>query len=61
MQSILNLYILHHKRILDFLEIPLSIKGYGHVKEKNMKIAETKWDTSLEKIINSRFMFSYSI
>jgi indolepyruvate ferredoxin oxidoreductase len=44
----------NHKRILDFLEIPLSIKGYGHVKEKNMKIAETKWDKSLEKIINSR-------
>ena len=44
----------NHKRVLDFLEIPLSIKGYGHIKEKNMKIAETKWDTSLEKIIKSK-------
>ena len=43
----------NHKKILDFLEIPLSIKGYGHVKEKNMKLAETKWDKSLEKIIKS--------
>ena len=43
----------NHNKILEFLEIPLSIKGYGHVKEKNMKLAETKWDKSLEKIIKS--------
>ena len=48
-----NLDQSNHKKILDFLEIPLSIKGYGHVKEKNMKLAETKWDKSLEKIIKS--------
>ena len=30
----------NHKKIIDFLEIPLSIKGYGHVKEKNMKMTK---------------------
>ena len=44
----------NHKKIIDFLEIPLSIKGYGHVKEKNMKIAYTQWDNSLEKLTNSK-------
>ena len=44
----------NHKKIIDFLEIPLSIKGYGHVKEKNMKIADTQWDNSLEKLTNSK-------
>ena len=43
----------NRKKILEFLEIPLSIKGYGHVKEKNMKIAESKWDISLDKIIKN--------
>ena len=25
----------NYKKIIEFLDIPLSIKGYGHVKEKN--------------------------
>ena len=35
-------------------DIPLSIKGYGHVKEKNIKIAEQKWDKSFDKILNNQ-------
>jgi hypothetical protein len=31
----------------------LSIKGYGHVKEKNMDEAEAKWDPTLDKIISN--------
>ena len=32
-------------------DIPLSIKGYGHVKEKNIINAENKWDKTLNKIL----------
>ena len=41
----------NYKKIIEFLDIPLSIKGYGHIKEKNMNIAEAKWDQALEKLI----------
>ena len=41
----------NYKKIIEFLDIPLSIKGYGHVKEKNIKIAEEKWDKTFGKII----------
>ena len=44
----------NYKKIIEFLDIPLSIKGYGHVKEKNIKIAEQKWDKSFDKILNSQ-------
>jgi len=43
----------NHSKIIEFLDIPLSIKGYGHVKEKNMDNAELKWDPALDKIINN--------
>ena len=43
----------NHNKIIDFLDIPLSIKGYGHVKEKNMDEAEAKWDPTLDKIISN--------
>ena len=43
----------NHTKIIEFLDIPLSIKGYGHVKEKNMDNAELKWDPALDKIINN--------
>jgi indolepyruvate ferredoxin oxidoreductase len=45
-----NLSENNYEKIIDFLDIPLSIKGYGHVKEKNMIIAEDKWDKTLDKI-----------
>ena len=44
----------NYNKIIEFLDIPLSIKGYGHVKEKNMNIAEKKWDIAFEKIINNK-------
>ena len=44
----------NYKKIIEFLDIPLSIKGYGHVKEKNIKIAEEKWDKSFDKILNNQ-------
>ncbi len=44
----------NYKKIIEFLDIPLSIKGYGHVKEKNIKIAEQKWDKSFDKILNNQ-------
>ena len=44
----------NYKKIIEFLDIPLSIKGYGHVKEKNIKIAEQKWDESFDKILNDQ-------
>jgi len=44
----------NYNKIIEFLDIPLSIKGYGHVKEKNMNIAEKKWDIAFEKIINKK-------
>ena len=44
----------NHKKILDFLEIPLSIKGYGHVKEKSMDKAELDWEPNFEKIIKNK-------
>jgi hypothetical protein len=44
----------NHNKIIDFLDIPLSIKGYGHVKEKNMDEAEAKWDPALDKISNNK-------
>ena len=45
-----NLNENNYKKIMDFLDIPLSIKGYGHVKEKNMITAEDKWDKTLDRI-----------
>ena len=44
----------NYNKIIEFLDIPLSIKGYGHVKEKNMNIAEKKWDIAFDKIINNK-------
>ena len=44
----------NHSQIIEFLEIPLSIKGYGHVKEKSMDKAELDWEPNLEKIINNK-------
>ena len=44
----------NYKKVIEFLEIPLSIKGYGHVKEKNMKLAETQWEQSLEKLFKDK-------
>ena len=44
----------NYKKVIEFLEIPLSIKGYGHVKEKNMKLAETQWEQSLEKLFKNK-------
>jgi indolepyruvate ferredoxin oxidoreductase len=46
-----NLNENNYEKIINFLDIPLSIKGYGHVKEKNMIIAENKWDKTLDKIL----------
>ena len=46
-----NLNENNFQKFIDFLDIPLSIKGYGHVKEKNMISAENKWDKALDKII----------
>lgn len=43
----------NHNKIIEFLDIPLSIKGYGHVKEKNMDEAEEKWNPTLDKIISN--------
>jgi indolepyruvate ferredoxin oxidoreductase len=34
----------------DLLNAALNIKGYGHVKEKNIKIYEEKWNSFLRKI-----------
>ena len=34
----------------DLINAALSIKGYGHVKEKNIKLYEEKWDSFLRKI-----------
>ncbi len=46
----------NYEKIMDFLDIPLSIKGYGHIKEKNMDIAEAQWDKTLYKLfINKSF------
>ena len=45
-----NLNENNYKKIMDFLDIPLSIKGYGHVKEKNMITAEDKWEKTLDRI-----------
>ena len=44
----------NYKKIIEFLDIPLSIKGYGHVKEKNINIAEEKWDKSFDKILTDQ-------
>ena len=44
----------NHSQIIEFLEIPLSIKGYGHVKEKSMDKAELDWEPNFEKIINNK-------
>ena len=44
----------NYNKIIEFLDIPLSIKGYGHVKEKNMNIAEKKWDIAFEKITDNK-------
>ena len=49
-----NLNENNHSQIIEFLEIPLSIKGYGHVKEKSMDKAELDWKTNFEKIINNK-------
>jgi indolepyruvate ferredoxin oxidoreductase len=46
-----NLNENNFQKFIDFLDIPLSIKGYGHVKEKNMISAENKWDKALDKIL----------
>ena len=46
-----NLNENNYEKFVDFLDIPLSIKGYGHVKEKNMINAENKWDKTLNKIL----------
>ena len=46
-----NLNENNYEKFIDFLDIPLSIKGYGHVKEKNMINAENKWDKTLNKIL----------
>ena len=46
-----NLNENNYEKFVDFLDIPLSIKGYGHVKEKNMINAENKWDKTLDKIL----------
>ena len=34
----------------DLINAALNIKGYGHVKEKNIKIYEEKWNSFLRKI-----------
>ena len=44
----------NHSQIIEFLEIPLSIKGYGHVKEKSMDKAELDWEPNFEKIIKNK-------
>ncbi len=49
-----NLNENNHSQIIEFLEIPLSIKGYGHVKEKSMDRAELDWESNFEKIINNK-------
>ena len=49
-----NLNENNHSQIIEFLEIPLSIKGYGHVKEKSMDKAELNWEPNFEKIINNK-------
>ena len=49
-----NLNENNHPQIIEFLEIPLSIKGYGHVKEKSMDRAELDWESNFEKIINNK-------
>ena len=49
-----NLNENNHSQIIEFLEIPLSIKGYGHVKEKSMDKAELDWKINFEKIINNK-------
>ena len=49
-----NLNENNHSQIIEFLEIPLSIKGYGHVKEKSMDKAELDWKTNFDKIINNK-------
>ena len=49
-----NLNENNHSQIIEFLEIPLSIKGYGHVKAKSMDKAELDWKTNFEKIINNK-------
>jgi len=49
-----NLNENNHSQIIEFLEIPLSIKGYGHVKEKSMDRAELDWEPNFEKIIKNK-------
>ena len=49
-----NLNENNHSQIIEFLEIPLSIKGYGHVKEKSMDKAELDWEPNFEKIIKNK-------
>ena len=34
----------------DLLNNALKIKGYGHIKERNIKLFESKWDSFLDKI-----------
>ena len=34
----------NHATAVEIARIPDQIKGYGHVKERNLKAARTRWD-----------------
>ena len=39
----------NHKQAVELAQIPQQIKGFGHVKERNLRIARTQWDTARTK------------
>ena len=45
-----NISITNYNICEDLINAALNIKGYGHVKEKNIKIYEEKWNSFLRKI-----------
>jgi indolepyruvate ferredoxin oxidoreductase len=39
----------NHKQAVELAQIPQQIKGFGHVKERNLRVARTQWDAARTK------------
>ncbi|MCB2070060.1 MAG: hypothetical protein KDF67_10715, partial [Ottowia sp.] len=38
----------NHATAVDIARVPEQIKGYGHVKERNLKAARARWDELMQ-------------